>query len=54
MEYSLSEMANNEIKGFALYTIESRAIPSICDGMKPVQRFYLYSSLVNTAKDWLT
>jgi|TARA_B110000908_G_scaffold83444_1_gene99869 DNA gyrase/topoisomerase IV subunit A len=52
MEYSLSEMANNEIKGFALYTIESRAIPSICDGMKPVQRFYLYSSLVNTAKDF--
>lgn len=52
MNYKLSTMANNEIKGFALYTIESRAIPSICDGMKPVQRFYLYSSLVNTAKDF--
>ena len=47
-------MAQNEIKGFARYTIEARAIPSLVDGMKPVQRFYLYSSLVNTAKDWLT
>jgi DNA topoisomerase-2 len=51
-KYSLSEMAQNEIKGFARYTIEARAIPSLCDGMKPVQRFYVYSSIVNTPKDF--
>ena len=50
--YSLSEMAQNEIKGFALYTIEARAIPSMLDGMKPVNRFYVYSSIVNTPKDF--
>jgi DNA gyrase/topoisomerase IV subunit A len=52
MNYSLSSMANNEIKGFARYTIEARAIPSLLDGMKPVNRFYVYSSIINTPKDF--
>lgn len=50
--YNLSDIAQNEMKDFALYTIESRAIPNMIDGLKPVQRFYLYSSIVNTAKDF--
>lgn len=51
-EYNLSEIAQNEMKDFALYTVESRAIPNMIDGLKPVQRFYLYSSIVNTSKDF--
>ena len=50
--YNLSDIAQNEMKNFALYTIESRAIPNMIDGLKPVQRFYLYSSIVNTAKEF--
>jgi len=51
-DYKLSEIAQNEMKDFALYTVESRAIPNMIDGLKPVQRFYLYSSIVNTPKDY--
>lgn len=51
-DYKLSEVAQNEMKEFALYTIESRAIPNVIDGLKPVQRFYLYSSIQNTPKDY--
>lgn len=51
-EYPLSKLAANEWKSFAMYTVESRAIPNMIDGLKPVQRFYLYSSILNTAKDF--
>ena len=51
-DYTLSEIADNEMREFAMYTIANRAIPNMYDGMKPVQRFYLYSSLVNTPKDY--
>jgi DNA topoisomerase-2 len=37
-------------KEYALYTVEERAIPSMVDGLKPSQRFILYSALKN-AKD---
>lgn len=50
--YNLSDIAQNEMRDFALYTVESRAIPNMIDGLKPVQRFYLYSSIVNTAKEF--
>jgi len=52
MGYSLSDVANNEAKKFALYTIESRAIPNLIDGLKPVNRFYLYSSIKNSSKEY--
>ena len=52
MKYTLSEIAANEMFEYARYTIESRAIPSMIDGLKPVQRFYLYSSLVNSRRDF--
>ena len=48
--YPVSEMANTMWKEFALYTVEARAIPSMIDGMKPANRFYLYSSIKNTPK----
>jgi DNA gyrase/topoisomerase IV subunit A len=50
--YSLSKLAENEWKGFALYTVESRAIPNMIDGLKPSLRFYLYSSVKNTPRDF--
>lgn len=51
-EYPVSEIAKNEWKAFAMYTVEARAIPNMIDGLKPVQRFYLYSSIKNSAKDF--
>jgi DNA gyrase/topoisomerase IV subunit A len=51
-EYPLSEVAANEWKSFAMYTVESRAIPNMIDGLKPVQRMFLYSSLVNSKKEF--
>ena len=51
-EYDIVELANKEWKEFARYTVEARAIPNMIDGLKPVQRFYLYSSLTNSKKDF--
>lgn len=51
-DYPVSSIANNEWKAFAMYTVESRAIPNMIDGLKPVQRFYLYSSIINSKKDF--
>lgn len=50
--YKLSDLASNEWKDYAMYTIESRAIPNLIDGLKPVQRFYLYSSIKNSKNDF--
>lgn len=52
VDYKLSQVAANEAKSFSMYTIENRALPSMIDGMKPVQRFYLYSSIVNSKSDF--
>ena len=51
-EIALSRVAKESWKPFALYTIENRAIPSMIDGLKSSQRFYLYSSIVNTPRDF--
>jgi DNA gyrase/topoisomerase IV subunit A len=51
-KYPLSALAMNEWKDYAMYTIESRAIPNMIDGMKPVNRFYLYSSIKNSRKEF--
>lgn len=48
----LSDLAKNEMLDYAQYTVASRAIPSMIDGLKPVQRFYLYSSIVNSQRDF--
>jgi DNA topoisomerase-2 len=50
--YSITDVATKEWKNWALYTVESRSIPNVIDGMKPVQRFYLYSSIVNSKKEF--
>lgn len=46
---SLSSIVNTEALAYAIATIEGRAIPSMIDGMKPVQRFFMQSAL-NYAK----
>jgi len=51
-DYPISKVASNEWLSFAMYTVESRAIPNMIDGLKPVQRFYLYSSLLNSKRDF--
>ncbi len=50
--YPISKVAKNEWLSFAMYTVESRAIPNMIDGMKPVQRFYLYSSIKNSKNEF--
>jgi DNA gyrase/topoisomerase IV subunit A len=50
--YQLSSLVENEWKTFALYSVEARAIPNMIDGLKPVQRFYLYSSIQNSKKEF--
>ena len=52
MSYTLTDISNNEAKQFAMYTIENRAIPNMVDGLKNVQRFYLYSSIKNSLKEF--
>ncbi len=51
-EYPISNVAKNEWLDFAMYTVEARAIPNMIDGMKPVQRFYVYSSIKNSKTDF--
>jgi hypothetical protein len=51
-EYPISKVAHEDWLSFAMYTVESRAIPNFCDGLKPVQRFYLYSSIENSKKEF--
>ncbi len=41
---TISDFLKNEYKEFSLYTIESRAIASIIDGFKPVQRKIIHIS----------
>lgn len=50
--YTLTDVAKNELLDYAQYTVASRAIPNMIDGLKPVQRFYLYSSLQNSRRDF--
>ena len=51
-DYPISSVAKNEWLSFAKYTVEARAIPNMIDGLKPVQRFYLYSSILNSKRDF--
>ncbi len=48
----LSSIIDNEARDYAMYTIENRAIPNMIDGLKPVQRFFLYSSIQNAKTEF--
>lgn len=43
----LSSIIDKEALEYALYVIQNRAIPHMIDGLKPVQRFFLYSTIQN-------
>ncbi|MGL6228689.1 MAG: DNA gyrase subunit A [Culicoidibacterales bacterium] len=49
---SFSDIMNKEALDFAKYTIASRAFPSIMDGLKPSQRFFLYSAIKSASKEF--
>ena len=42
-----SDIMNKEARDYSMYTIEDRALPNLIDGLKPSQRFFLYSVLRN-------
>ncbi len=41
---SIEDFFDNEYRGYAIYTIENRAIPSVVDGFKPSQRKIAYAA----------
>lgn len=43
-EKTITEFLSDEYKEFSLYVIENRAIPSVIDGLKPVQRKIVHVS----------
>lgn len=53
MEKKLSNMLQNEWKEYSISTIEDRAIPSVIDGLKPVQRFLLYGGFTKAKNDFV-
>ena len=52
MKRSFTEILNKEALDYAKYTIASRAFPSIMDGLKPSQRFFLYSAIKTASKEF--
>ncbi len=50
--YPVSKIASGEWKSWAIYTVESRAIPNMIDGLKPVNRMVLYSCIQSASKDY--
>ena len=42
---TLTQIMNNEMREFSMYTIENRAIPSVIDGLKISQRKLLYAMI---------
>lgn len=53
MDKNISELLNNEWKEYSITTIEDRAIPSVVDGLKPVQRFLLYGGFSKAKNDFI-
>jgi DNA gyrase/topoisomerase IV subunit A len=49
----LSELAKTIWKEYSIYTLKERAIPSIVDGLKPSQRFILYSAIKSARERYI-
>lgn len=49
-EKTITQFLNNELKEFAYYVLENRAIPSVIDGFKPSQRKVIHIA----SKTWKT
>ena len=47
-----SDIMDSEVRDYSMYTIESRALPHLIDGLKPSQRFFLYSVLRNARNNF--
>lgn len=47
----VNEIIQTQYKDFCLYVVESRALPKLSDGLKPVERRSLWSAK-KVAKDW--
>jgi len=41
---TVEDFFDNELRDYAIYTLEHRAIPSLCDGFKPSQRKIAYTA----------
>lgn len=49
---TIKDIANTQYKEYSYYVLESRAIPSVIDGLKPVVRRGLWTG-TKLAKDWV-
>ena len=52
-EVSVSNYINDKYRDYSIYTNNERAIPSIIDGFKPVQRKIIYAALKECPKDFV-
>jgi len=51
---TISDFLNTEYLNFSLYTVSERAIPSICDGLKPGARKVVHAACVGSLKNGST
>ena len=49
---NISDIIESQYKPFSYYVIESRAIPKIADGLKPVERRSLWAAKKVASKEW--
>ena len=47
----ITKFLNEEYKEYSRYSVEERAIPCLCDGLKPGARKILNAAFVGTLKD---
>lgn len=51
---TVSNFLNKEYKDFSIYTVEERAIPSLCDGLKPGARKIIHAACTGSLKNGST
>ena len=52
-ELDIQELIHDEYKTYSKYVVEERAIPSIVDGLKPVQRRSLWMGQKYAKSEWM-